>query len=97
MALVVEQRDGFAKAILPKRRRELEARMPRADNHNRPCRHRNSSTECAQGIPMSTPLFADFGACQLHPWAPALVAAPEGWGHFGLMAPRRLMRLPTAR
>src|SRR4051794_12102757 len=54
MTLVIDQHDALAKAILPQRRRELKARMPRADDHNRSMGHRNSPTGSAQGIPMSS-------------------------------------------
>jgi hypothetical protein len=53
MALVVQKRDGFGKAVLAKRGRKLKARMAGADDHDRslqngPFRHRDNPTASAQ-------------------------------------------------
>jgi hypothetical protein len=71
MPLIVQKRDGFGKAMLAKRGRNLEAGMSGADDDNRSLRgrsllnrswrHRYNPTVCAQELPMSSPLTVDFG------------------------------------
>src|SRR5258705_4028362 len=96
MALVIDQRDTLAKAILPKRRSDLKARMPCADDHYRSLGHRNNPTESAQGTPMSSPFSPNLVLARL-----TLSGGARGrtrrMGAFWPHGLRRLMRLPTAR
>jgi hypothetical protein len=48
MALVVDERDAFAKSMLAQRSRELKARMPGPYDQNRSLRHRDSPIANAQ-------------------------------------------------
>src|SRR5262245_1856914 len=56
MRLIVDHHDGFSKAVLPQRGRDLKACMPRADDENGSLRHRDSPTVRAQELPMWYPL-----------------------------------------
>src|ERR1700754_1256019 len=79
MAFVIDQRNALVKAVVRQRRRELESRVARADDHNGSS-HRNSPTESAQETPMTSPLFADVGICPPHPSVTALVSARSRMG-----------------
>jgi hypothetical protein len=67
MGLIVEQADAPGKAVLAQRCGDLKARMAGADNQDRSLGHRDSPAGRAQGLPMSSPIIVDFGACSPHP------------------------------